>query len=55
MFPIMNGLKEDALLSLFFNFALEYANHKLLTFNGTHTGVIPPKQRYKVKLSLYKP
>jgi hypothetical protein len=47
MFPIKNGLKEgDALLSLLFNFALEYAirkvkaNHKLLKFNGTHQVVI---------------
>jgi len=37
MFPIKNGLKEgDALLSLLFNFALEYANQKLLKLNGTH-------------------
>jgi hypothetical protein len=43
----MNGLKEgDALLSLLFNFALEYAiresktNHKLLKFNGTHQVII---------------
>jgi hypothetical protein len=43
MFPTKNGLKEgDALLSLVFNFALEYAirkiqaNQKLLKFNGTH-------------------
>jgi len=47
MFAINNGLKEgDALLSLLFNFALEYAirkikaNHKLLKFNGTHQVVI---------------
>jgi len=47
MFPIKNGLKEgDVLLSLHFNFALEYAlkkvkaNHKLLKFNGTHQVVI---------------
>ena len=47
MFATKNGLKEgDALLSLFFNFALEYAirkikaNHKLLKFNGTHQVVI---------------
>ena len=47
MFPIKNGLKEgDALLSLVFNFALEYAirkiraYHKLLKFNGTHQVVI---------------
>jgi hypothetical protein len=46
-FPIKNGLKEgDALLSLLFNFALEYAirkvkaNQKLLKFNGTHQIVI---------------
>ena len=47
MFPIKNGLKEgDALLSLLFNLALEYAirkvkaNHKLLKFNGTHQIII---------------
>ena len=47
MFHIKNGLKEgDVLLSLLFNFALEYAirkvraNHKLLEFNGTHQVVI---------------
>jgi len=47
MFPIKNDLKEgDVLLSLLFNFALEYtirkvrANHKLLKFNGTHQVVI---------------
>jgi hypothetical protein len=47
MFHIKNGLKEgDALLSLLFNFALEYANtkvkanHKLLKSNGTHQVVI---------------
>jgi hypothetical protein len=47
MFPIKNGLKgEDALLSLLFNFVLEYsirkikANHKLLKFKGTHQVVI---------------
>jgi hypothetical protein len=47
MFPIKNGLKEgDALLSLLFNFALEYAirkvkaNQKLLKFNSTHQIVI---------------
>ena len=47
MFPITNGLKEgDALLSLLFNFALEYdirevkANHKLLKFNGKHQAII---------------
>ena len=43
MFPIKNGLKQgDALLSLFFNFALEYAirrvqvNQDSLKLNGTH-------------------
>jgi len=47
MFPIKNGLKEgDALLSLLFNLALEYAirkdkaNQKLLKFNGTHQIII---------------
>jgi hypothetical protein len=47
MFPIKNGLKEgDALLSLLFIFALEYAvrqvkaYHKLLQFNGTHQVII---------------
>jgi len=41
MFPILNGLKErDALLSLLFNFALEYAIRKvkanhMLKFNAT--------------------
>jgi hypothetical protein len=47
MFAITNGLKEgDALLSLLFNFALEYAirkfkaNQKFLKFNGTHQVVI---------------
>jgi hypothetical protein len=29
MFPIKNGLKGDALLSLLFNFALEYAIRKV--------------------------
>ena len=47
MFPIKNGLKErDVLLSLLFNFALEYAirkvkaNRKLLKFNSTRQVVI---------------
>jgi len=47
VFTIKNGLKEgNALLSLLFNFALEYAtrkvkaNHKLLKFNSTHQVVI---------------
>ena len=46
MFPIKNGLKEDVLLSLYFNFALEYAltkvktNQKFLKFNSTHQVVI---------------
>ena len=47
MFPIKNGLKEgDVLLSLYFNFALEYAlrkvkaNHKLSKFNSTHQAII---------------
>jgi len=47
MFPIKNGLKEaDALLSLLFNFNLEYAirkvkaKHMLLKFNGTHHVII---------------
>jgi hypothetical protein len=41
-FPIKNGLKQDALLLLLFNFALEYtsmrvqANQKGLQLNGTH-------------------
>jgi len=46
MFPIKNGIKGDALLSLLFNLALEYdirkvrENHKLLKFNGTHQVII---------------
>jgi len=46
MFHIKSGLKGDVLLSLLFNFALEYAirkvktNHKLLKFNGTHQVII---------------
>jgi hypothetical protein len=47
MFPTKNDLKEgDALLSLLFNFALQYAirkvkaNQKLLKFNGAHQIVI---------------
>jgi hypothetical protein len=42
-FPIQNGVKQgDALLPLFFNFALEYAIRKIkekqvsLELNGTH-------------------
>jgi hypothetical protein len=47
MFHIKTGLiEEDALLSLLFNFAVEYAirkvktNHKLLKFNGTDQVII---------------
>ena len=42
MFPIRNGLKEDALSPLLFNFALDYAikrvrvNQEGLKINGTH-------------------
>ena len=43
MFPIRNGLKQgEALLSLLFGFALEYAikrvqvNQNVLKLNGTH-------------------
>jgi hypothetical protein len=41
-FPIQNGLKQDALLPLLFNLALEYANRKVhkkesgSKLNGTH-------------------
>jgi hypothetical protein len=46
MFQIKSGLKGDALSSLLFNFALEYAirkvkaNHKLLKFNSTRKVII---------------
>jgi hypothetical protein len=47
MFHFEKGLREgEALLSLLFNFALEYAirkvkaNHNLLKFNGTHRVII---------------
>jgi len=46
MFPIKNGVKVDALLSLLFNLALEYAirkvraNHMYLKFKGTHQVII---------------
>ena len=47
MLPIENGLKDgDALLSLLFNFASEYANrkvranNKMLQFNGKHQVII---------------
>ena len=47
LLPIKKGLKGgDALLSLLFNFALEYAiwkvkaNHKVLKSNGTHQVLI---------------
>jgi len=46
MFPIKNVIKGNALLSLLFNLALEYAirkvraNHMLLKFNGTHQVII---------------
>jgi hypothetical protein len=42
MFPIRNGLKQDALLPLLFNFALQYAIRRVqvtqdgLKLNGTH-------------------
>ena len=42
MFPVRNGLKQDALSSLFFNFALKYAirrvqlNQEGFKLNGTH-------------------
>ena len=46
LLPTKNGLKGDALLSLLFNFALEYAirkvkaEHKFLKCNGTHQFII---------------
>jgi len=42
MFPVRNGLKQDALSPILFNFALEYAirraqvNQYGLKLNGTH-------------------
>jgi hypothetical protein len=46
MFPIESGLKGDALLSLLFNFAIEYAirnvkpNHKFLKLNDTNQVIV---------------